>query len=186
MNKARVAQLRNGRGWELVRRHQTNQQERRGASWVKVREGIRKKVGTGFLFALVGPQGKGKTQIAVDLMLSCSDELITSEYTSALGFFSSVKSTYHPHSPATEIDMMNGFCSPRLLVIDEFEKRSDNSWANQLIFELINRRYGMLRDTLILSNLGVDEFNNFLGASLTSRMNEAGGVIDCSGWESFR
>lgn len=184
VNRERILDIRNGRGWPLVKRYVENI-ERTGKEWMETRENIRKLVKMGFLCALVGGNGRGKTQLAVDLMLGLSDELVTSEYTTAMGFFTDVKSTYSPQAALTEADVMESFCRPKLLVIDEFEKRSDNAWANQLIFELLNRRYGMMRDTLLISNLDLARFKALVGDSLLSRMNEVGGVIECA-WDSFR
>lgn len=184
VNKDRILDLRNGRGWALIKRYVDNI-DRTGKEWREAREAVRKLLKTGLFCALIGGNGRGKTQIAVDLMLGLSDDLVASEYTTAMGFFSDVKSAYGPSAPMTESEMLETYCRPRFLVIDEFEKRSDNAWANQLIFELLNRRYGMMRDTLIISNLDLARFQAFVGDALVSRMNEVGGVIECN-WDSFR
>lgn len=180
----RVLEIRRGPGWAFIKRH-IESPVRTGVQWKNVREGIADRMGKGFLFALVGPQGRGKTQIAVDLMLKASDLLKTSRYTSALGFFSDIKSCYQSEAPCDESEMLRAYCKEDLLVIDEFEKRSDNKWANDLIFEVLNRRYGMVKDTLLISNLSKEGFESFLGDSIVSRMNEVGGILECS-WDSFR
>jgi DNA replication protein DnaC len=184
-HKEAVFRLRNGRGWELVQRH-ISRIERHGRDWMDARSRILSLIGMGFTFALAGNSGTGKTQLAVDIMLNYSDQLKTAEYLTAIQFFSIIKGTFdRDRNGQTEEGVMQSFCAPKLLVIDEFEKRSDSKWANDLIFELLNRRYGMVRDTLLLSNLTAKEFTQFLGAPLVSRINEAGEIVSCD-WKPYR
>jgi DNA replication protein DnaC len=176
--------IRSARGWPLVARYVANP-NRTNDDWKKVRSGMVSKLGSGFSFALIGKHGLGKTQMAVDVMLEASDRNMSTEYTSALGFFLDLKASYHRDAGLSEREVMESFARPKLLVIDEFEKRGDSDWANNLIFELLNRRYGMLKDTLILSNLDKRQFGNFVSDSVSSRINQTGGLVVCN-WPSFR
>lgn len=185
LNKDRIAELREARGWEFIRRQTSMKADRQSEDWKKQRRTVRDKLGTGFIIALVGDRGVGKTQIGADLMLTVTDRFKSAEYLTATGFFLEIKSSYHPKSELTENEVVGQLCRPSLLVLDEYEKRQDSEWENRTLFEVLNRRYGMMKDTLILSNLDFNHFVEMLGPSMASRINETGGIITCD-WPSFR
>jgi len=54
-----------------------------------------------------------------------------------------------------------------------------------MLTALIDYRYSQMRDTVIISNLKREAFTASMGASVVSRMIEAGGIIECN-WPSFR
>jgi len=54
-----------------------------------------------------------------------------------------------------------------------------------MLFELLNRRYNDLKDTILIANKSKAEFQDYIGPSLASRMNETGGIVECN-WPSFR
>lgn len=137
----------------------------------------------GYLIALVGIRGNGKTQLAVELIRERTNDLKPARFCSATEFFMTIKAGYSSDSP--ELETIKAFTKPFLLVIDELGKRSENQWENLLLFELLNRRYNAMKDTLIISNQGRKEAEDSLGASIVSRMNETGGFIECD-WPSFR
>lgn len=143
------------------------------------------KLGSGFLSALTGTRGNGKTQLAVELMKLVTARQKAALYATATDFFVRIKETYRKDSTRTEADILRTFRLPRLLVIDEVGKRSDSQWENNLLFELINRRYNDLTDTLLIDNRPPADFIQSIGPSLASRMQETGGIIECN-WPSFR
>lgn len=177
--------LREARGWSRIRRQTELIEKRTGDKWRARRNQLREKLFTGFTVALVGDRGVGKTQMGADLMLTVTDFLKSAEYVSATGLFSEVKSSYHPVSKLTEPEVTGQFCQPRFLVIDEYEKRGDTDWENRILFDILNIRYGMKKDTILLSNLTHKTFVEMLGPSMASRINETGGIITCD-WPSFR
>ena len=146
---------------------------------------IRNKLDSGFCIALVGNRGNGKTQMAVELMRIVTGKLLPAKFTTAISFFMAIKAAYRKDATQTEADVLKSFQRPNLLVIDEIGKRSDSEWENNLLFELINRRYNDLTDTLLLDNRPKSEFIQSIGPSLASRMQETGGIIECN-WQSFR
>jgi DNA replication protein DnaC len=166
-------------------RHLSNDKPRTCDGWLALLKGLSARLGSGFLFALIGGHGRGKTQLGCDLMMLSTDNLKSAEYCTAMGFFLELKGTFRRDSEDTELSVVESFCRPRLLVIDEFEKRGDSQWANDLLFEVLNRRYGMKRDTLLLSNLDRTTFERLIGPPLASRLTETGGIVECP-WSSFR
>lgn len=157
----------------------------RSGEWGKRLASLESKIGTGFLIGLTGERGNGKTQMGVALMLRCTESLSRALFTTAVEFFVDLKSTFSDGSHQTASRILKKYGAPRLLVIDEIGKRSDTDWENSLLFELINKRYNEMLDTLLIDNRSKSDFVAAIGPSIASRMTEAGGIIECN-WESFR
>ncbi len=70
-------------------------------------------------------------------------------------------------------------------MIDELQLRSETAAEEVKLSEIVDARYKEKKDTLLISNLAVEDFNKMVGASIASRINETGEVHLCN-WESFR
>lgn len=157
----------------------------RAGEWARVESNIKSQLRKGFLIALVGLRGSGKTQLAVEIIRASAElDYTRSRYCTAMEFFIEIKAGYKHDGEAEKI-ILNEFSVPPLLVIDELGQRSENDWENRLLYELLNRRYNDMKDTLLISNQDLAQLEMALGPSLVSRMRETGGVIECN-WESYR
>lgn len=170
--------------WGAPTRHLRCTPDRSG-EWGTTFQKLSEKLGSGFLIALIGGRGSGKTQLGVTLMHEATEKLMTARFTSCMGIFMAFKATYRKDAEMSEAKVLSLFAKPQLLVVDEIGKRGQTDWENGLLFELFNTRYNAMRDTLLTSNQTAAEFQESLGPSLVSRMRETGGVIDCE-WPSFR
>jgi DNA replication protein DnaC len=163
------------------RRHVLRQGElNREGQWGQVERKISDRLGSHFLIALIGTRGNGKTQLAVEVIRKNSMRLRTSRFCTAVDFFLAFKG-----GKFNEEEVFDSFLQPKLLVIDEVARRSENDTENKLLFGLLNRRYSDLRDTLLISNQGAEQFEDSMGPSLIDRMREMGGIVTCQ-WPSFR
>lgn len=169
----------------LPLRHANHKALRVNAAWAKALESIAAQRKQGFLIALIGRHGTGKTQLAVELVRGYCHDGLTCAYATALTFFLRIKECWQPDSKQSEADVIDRYCERDFLVIDEFEKRSATEWEARLLFEVLNRRYNSMRDTLIISNQSEEEILEMLGPALTSRLRETGEIIKCE-WGSFR
>jgi DNA replication protein DnaC len=152
--------------------------------WGRTFDAFRSTLGAGALLGLVGERGNGKTQLAVCLAQVVIRKCFwPARYTTATSFFMDLKATFRGES--SELAVLEDYAAPSLLVIDEFGKRSGSAWEDNLMFELLHRRYNSLRDTILIDNRTVDDFVETIGPSLVSRMNEGGGLVHCD-WPSFR
>lgn len=140
---------------------------------------------TGRLIGIVGTRGNGKTQLAVEAMKFKTELLHQCRFTTAVEFFIRIKATYRPDAEHDEMEVLKEFQKPKLLVIDEIGKRGSSDWENTMLFELLNRRYNDMNDTILIDNRSRQDFTESIGPSLASRMSEGGGIMEC-GWESFR
>lgn len=181
-----IARLRQAKvlreSWNLPERFKATAPERIGP-WGETLIGIQEKLGSGFTVALIGNRGSGKTQLAAELMKVVTENGRMAYYTTATGFFMRVKASYGTEE--SELDVINAFRKPRLLVIDEAGKQPEKEWHSNLMFELLNARYGDMTDTILIDNRTKKELEAASGDSLVSRIRETGGVIDCN-WPSFR
>jgi DNA replication protein DnaC len=153
--------------------------------WSEQVNGLKEKLGTGFIVALLGVRGVGKTQIGVELIRHQIERLKSSQFTTAMDIFLAIKSTYRNDSEIDEREIVAEFCKPRLLVIDEIQERAESPWEDRILTHLLNRRYNDEKDTLLIGNDTLEKFASSMGSSIVSRLNETGGIIVCD-WESFR
>lgn len=153
--------------------------------WNARLEQITKRIGNGFLLALIGQRGTGKTQMAVELIERAVANARRAEYCLAMDFFLKVKATYSQDAAEDEGDVIRRYAAPKLLVIDEIQERAESQWEDRLMTHLINKRYNDVKDTLLISNLTKGEFVESVGSSVASRLVETGGICTCN-WESFR
>lgn len=185
--EASVTKLR--ANWELPKRYATCKELSAFGTprqkWAIRKNEIQMELGKGLLIAVAGGRGTGKTQMAASLMKHCTDCLRPALYTTAIRFFMRMKTAYKKDSEKTEEQILNEYRKPSLLVIDEIGKRADTEWENNLLFELINSRYGDLTDTLLIDNRSKEEQAKAIGDSLVSRINESGGYVWCD-WPSWR
>lgn len=167
------------------RQRSQNGKLKRDGKWHETMMMIKGKMPSGSTFALVGVRGAGKTQMAVSIALELAQAYIPSLYCTATEMLMRFKATYKQDAKATEEDIVKAFRKPSLLIIDEMNKRAENEWEQRLVFEVLDKRYQDMKDTIIISNQTPVEFCASMGPSLISRINETGGVIECN-WESFR
>jgi DNA replication protein DnaC len=152
--------------------------------WNDALRNLKSKIGTGFLVALIGTRGTGKTQMGVELIRTQINRLKSAQFTTAMDIFLAVKSSYRKDGQDERV-IVAEFCKPRLLVIDEIQERAETPWEDRILTHLIDRRYNDEKDTLLIGNLTPDQFAQHVGASILSRLNETGGIVQCD-WESFR
>ena len=73
-----------------------------------------------------------------------------------------------------------------LLAIDETHDRGHTEHEDRILSRIVNKRYAALRSpTILISNETRSAASESLGASIVSRVHEAGKVIECD-WPSFR
>lgn len=134
---------------------------------------------------IVGGRGNGKTQMAVEAVKQTCAAGKSALFTSAINFFMEIKASYAVDAKRDERAIVAAFTRPHLLVIDEIGKRGGSDWENNLLFEVLNRRYENMTPSIVIDNRTKAEFITTIGPSLASRMTEGGGIIECT-WESFR
>lgn len=175
----------------IPKRHQRNVDDDKSPdAWLKTRDRVIGRVGEGFIIALLGTRGPGKTQIAEQAIRYCSHQLgdkaaRPSLYVRAMDVFLDLRATYNEGSTETERSVIEKFCAPQLLVIDECQERGESAWEDRMLSYVIDRRYGDMKDTILIANLMEKAFRESVGTSIMSRLIETGEIIECV-WPSFR
>ena len=155
-------------------------------SWGKNLNMLKGMVGTGTLSLIIGIRGCGKTQLAVELLKHAAHSGYSPLYCTAARIGIELRSAFAKDgSGTTEKTILKKYTLPRVLVVDEFGKSNESGYQDVVMFELLNQRYNEMKDTFLLSNHAVGELSQHLGASLLSRIQECGGVVELNN-PSFR
>jgi DNA replication protein DnaC len=110
--------------------------------------------------------------------------LVPSRYAKAMDFFLEVRASFRKDG-ATELEVLQKFVRPRVLVVDALEEPAETPFEDRLLAHLLDRRYDDCKDTILISNQTPEDFDRAVGPSVVSRLNETGGKIVCN-WGSFR
>lgn len=149
----------------------------------RVFDQVNELVGTGAIVVLAGNRGTGKTQIACEVIKTVCANGKKAEYVKAMALFLAIRETYG--GKGSEAQAITRYVAPVLLVIDEFQERTESAFEDRVLTHIIDRRYDALKDTIIVTNLTPVDFANKAGASIMDRIRETGTIIECA-WESFR
>jgi DNA replication protein DnaC len=123
---------------------------------------------------LYGSVGTGKTHLAAAVANSLMADAIPVLFGTAVSLLTRIKAGWQDDSDSKVVDAL---CRVPLLIIDdlgkEFVKRSDGwSWAQEQIYQVINRRYEDYLPVVITTNLDLTELSRRLDASIVSRIVE--------------
>jgi|GEM_PF-5627193 len=168
--------------------------------WGEALERLTERLGEGFVCVACGPRGRGKTQIgaalAVRVLRSHVPDRLDYITPSAAKYVSmpelrlQLQSSYNNEGQSA-MTIANELIRPRLLVLDEAQRRSDRSaFESNLLAHVVDARYASAKkDTLVLTNetsTALRDKDAGIDASVLSRALECGGVIDCTGWPNWR
>jgi len=171
-----------------------------GEQWKNLRDMLTAELGDGFIYALSGIGGTGKTQIAIHLLCEMTKRLILDNdghasqpiYCTAFTLFATRRSGFAAFDEfrgargrKSELEILRGFITPKLLIIDELEKGKWTEDEKRTFLEIVGGRYAGAVDTLLITNFTAEAVGDLIGPSIVSRMTECGGVIECD-WPSFR
>ena len=141
----------------------------------------------GGTIALLGDRGTGKTQMAVNLAIRhVRDQYIDGKlaadrnrnpcrYTLATDMFRSIRDSFRKDGPR-ELDTVGIYTGAELLVLDEIHVRGHTPHEDQILIEILDKRYFNKRATLLIGNIRKEELAAQLGPSIARRIDETGGI----------
>jgi DNA replication protein DnaC len=148
-------------------------------AWTAKLGTLKARLGTGFLVALCGTRGGGKTQLAVELARRVCYTGGTALYRCLMEFFVDLKSSYNGGGE-TEAAVLARYAAPGLLVLDEAHERGGTTWESSMLNLLVDKRYRARKDTVIVANLTIEELPHALGGSIMRRLDDTGGIVECA------
>jgi len=122
-----------------------------------------------------GGVGTGKTMLLSALIQS----LRVGYYIRAVDISRNVRHAYS--SNESELDVIEELANQRLLVIDEVGLQQNTKAEALLITDLIDRRYGNMVATILITNLDEEGVKESFGPRAFSRMMQKGAIISING-----
>lgn len=153
--------------------------------WIAKRDTVLSKTGSGYMIALIGGRGVGKTQIAVEAILHNCLYSRPALYVTAMDIFLLIRRTFKTDTQC-ELDAIADFLRPCLLVIDELGERGETEWEDRMLVYIVDHRYRNMTDTILIANLEGEKLTEQLGPSIADRLREDGSGRMTLKWESFR
>ena len=142
----------------------------------------------GFMLALIGNRGTGKTQMAACLACSLCDAQGTkrAQYARAMDVFLDLKDSFRKGSEMSERGVIAKYSAPETLVLDEMHVRGESKWENDIRTSILDARYAKPdRKTILISNDSGTKFRESMGPSVMDRLVETGVIVEFD-WESMR
>ena len=152
--------------------------------WLEAFAKVNNKLGKGCIVAIIGGRGTGKTQMGVEAIRQACKLGRDSFYVKSVDVFISIRACYRSDA-ASEQNLIKIYTRYKLLVIDALEEKSDSEWENRMLSHIIDKRYDDMVDTILISNEQPAAFAKQHGSSISDRIYETGGIIECN-WLSFR
>ena len=81
----------------------------------------------------------------------------------------------------SELDILDEYSNAKLLIIDDIGVEKITDWSRQVFYTLIDRRYRNMKQTIITSNLYLDEISKNIDDRIVSRLIEMGKIIKLDG-----
>jgi DNA replication protein DnaC len=108
---------------------------------------------------LLGPPGVGKTHLAVAWGIEAIQKGFTVVYRSIFDIASEIA-----HQ---QTDLITTLLKPQLLIIDELGMKNLNQVANEILLEIIHRRY-LKASTIIATNRPIEDWGKIFGDNATA------------------
>ena len=101
---------------------------------------------------LVGPNGCGKTHLAVAIANECLLQERSILFVTAPDLLDHLRATFAPTSMVAYDELFGRIREVEVLVIDDLGTEQPSSWAGEKLFQLINHRYNRSLPTVITAN----------------------------------
>jgi len=132
---------------------------------------------------ITGPIGVGKTHLAVGYLGEALEQHGDRHglFLEAPKLFLDLRDTFSRNTPLDESGVLAPYLKVPFLVLDDLGAEKLSDYVRQTLYLLINKRYGDCQDTIITSNLSLDEIGQNYGDRLASRIAGMGPELSLMG-----
>lgn len=141
-----------------------------------------RKQGTFLVFS--GNPGTGKSHLAIAAGQAVLNRS-TVAYLRVSDMIRTVRGTWRRDAERSEDATIRTLGDVGLLILDEVGVQSGTDNEQNILFDVLDRRYANCRPTILLTNLPSKEFREFVGERLFDRMKEIAVWVPFK-WDSYR
>ncbi len=150
----------------------------------------RLKRGDSLIF--LGAPGTGKSHLATAILQAILPEHV-GMYVTCAGIIRAVRNTWRDKEGQTETEVLRTLADLPLLVIDEIGVQYGTESEQNILFEVLDRRYRDMKPTILLANLRLKRekdtdpagLKEILGERVYDRLTETARIVTLQG-ESYR
>lgn len=139
---------------------------------------------TGSSLILSGMPGTGKSHLAGAVLQSILPAHI-GVYVTLMDLIRTLRDTWRRDSEVSETQMLARFQAIPLLVIDEIGVQYGTDGERSILFDVLDRRYREMRPSILMTNLGKEEFRAAIGDRVFDRLTEVARWVSFD-WPSYR
>lgn len=141
---------------------------------------------SGWSLVLSGAPGTGKSHLAASVMLRVIAGGWKVQYVTCMDMIRLVRSTWRKDSARTEDDVLRELGETiDLLVIDEIGVQYGTDGEQNVVFDVLDRRYREMRPTILISNANREQFKAYVGDRVYDRLREVAKWVPFD-WDSYR
>lgn len=133
---------------------------------------------------LSGQPGTGKSHLAGAILQAILPQHV-GVYVTLMDLIRTLRDTWRRDSEITETQMLARLQAVPLLVIDEIGVQYGTDGERAILFDVLDRRYRELRPSILMTNLGKDEFRVAIGDRVFDRLTEVARWVPFE-WSSYR
>ena len=135
---------------------------------------------------LWGDTGTGKSHLAVAVLRQCQCRGLSARYVRAVDLMARLRQASSFSASMEDRRFVDGLVDVGVLVIDDVGKSLGTDFERSSMFNLLDRRWGLRRPTLITSNDSPEVLRDLLTPAGFDRVTEAGSNVLHLNWPSYR
>lgn len=139
---------------------------------------------TGASLVLSGNPGTGKSHLAAAILQEILPKHVGA-YVTLMDLIRKLRDTWRRDSELTESQLLNKLQAIPLLVIDEVGVQYGTDGERSILFDVMDRRYREMRPTILMTNLGKEDFRVAVGDRVFDRLTEVARWVPFD-WSSYR
>jgi DNA replication protein DnaC len=125
----------------------------------------------GLLF--MGPQGVGKTHLAVGIIKRLiRDKSVSCLFRTFPELLKEIQNSYNPISQASELSLLEPVLESEVLVLDELGAQNPSSWVRDTVGYVLNYRYNENKVTILTTNFQDKEERRDVKAGVSDTLSE--------------